>query len=223
MASLLDNLERVSVDAVSPHPDNARKGNVTVIKESLAANKQFAPLIVQRSTGYVLAGNHTLLAAQKLGWPEVDVAYVDVDDDRARKIMLAANRTADSATYDSQALLDLLESLDGDYEGTGYTPDDLDDLLSALDQVAQIPNVGTSAAYAETEEEFEARQERVASWEPQKGRGIRETVIILPQDDHDELHVTFARLRASMREEDLTNGQIVLRAVRAFDASTRGA
>ncbi len=51
---------------------------------------------------------------------------------------------------------------------------------------------------------------------PLVARGIRETVIILAQDQHDELHGHLAALRSVLEGNDLTNGAIVLRAVRAF-------
>lgn len=88
--------------------------------------------MVQRGTGYVLAGNHTLRAARELDWPEIDVVFVDVDDVHAHKIMLAANRTADLGEYDEQVLADLLSELP-DFDGTGYDPSDLEDLLRSLE------------------------------------------------------------------------------------------
>lgn len=131
MRSLLADVQRVAVDALSQHPANPRRGNVGLIAESLRANEQFAPLVVQRATGHVLAGNHTLRAARELGWREIDVVYVDVDDDRAKRILLAANRSADVAGYDDQALADLLRDLP-DLDGTGYGTEDLDRILADL-------------------------------------------------------------------------------------------
>jgi DNA modification methylase len=80
----------------------------------------------------VLAGNHTLEAARQLGWEEIAATYVDVDDDQAARIVLVDNRTNDLAGYDDSELVALLEQLDGDFEGTGYDPGDLDALLAAL-------------------------------------------------------------------------------------------
>lgn len=127
---LLNQITRVPVDAITPHPDNARRGNTEAIKESLERNQQFAPIVVQKSTGYVLSGNHTLKAARELGWTEIAAVYVDVDDIHARRVMLAANRTADLGGYDDDAIVSLLSYLEGDYEGTGYTKEDLDALLA---------------------------------------------------------------------------------------------
>lgn len=130
MASLIDQIERVRVDSLTLHPQNARRGDVKAIATSLRVNEQFSPIVVQASTRYVLSGNHTLMAARELGWEEIDTVFVDVDDDRAYRIMLAANRTADIGTYDNDALAELLSYLDGDYDGTGYTDDDVQALIT---------------------------------------------------------------------------------------------
>jgi hypothetical protein len=128
--SLLDEIKAVPVGELTPYPGNPRRGDVDMIAESLAVNQQYAPLIVQRSTGYVLTGNHTLQAAVKLGWETVHVAYVDVGQKAARKIMLSANRTADLGGYDAQDLTELLQGLAGELQGTGYTTGFAEDLSS---------------------------------------------------------------------------------------------
>jgi hypothetical protein len=130
MSSLLQKMERVRTDTLTLHPENARRGDVPAIAESLARNGQFAPIVVQESTRYVLSGNHTLLGARSLGWSTVDAVFVDVDDDQARRILLAANRTADRGGYDEAAILQMLAHLDGDIQGTGYAQDDIDAMLT---------------------------------------------------------------------------------------------
>jgi len=138
MPSLFDQVEIVPVSALTFHPDNPRKGNVKMIGESLTENQQFLPLVVQRSTNYVLSGNHTLKASIELGWSEIGVVYVDVDDKKALKIMLAANRTSDAATYDEDLQRAVLEALEGDLAGTGYTEDDLADIIAAVEEVPDL-------------------------------------------------------------------------------------
>src|SRR5207248_9388606 len=88
-------------------------------------------------TREVLVGNHTLQAALSLGWREVDVYFVDVDEERARRIALADNRTSDLAGYDVGELAALLEEM-GDLAGTGYEQADLDGLLDELAAVAPL-------------------------------------------------------------------------------------
>lgn len=127
-------VEQVPLGKLKPYPGNARRGDVEAIAESLERNGQYRPLPVQRSTGFVLAGNHTLQAAQKLGWPSVQVTYLDVDDDAARRIVLADNRTSDLGGYDERALLTLLREVGEDMAGTGYDLDDFDDLLASIEE-----------------------------------------------------------------------------------------
>lgn len=126
-------VERVKIGDLRLHPHNARQGDVGAICQSLEAHGQYRPLVVQRSTGNVVAGNHTLQAAQALGWTEVDVTYLDVDDDQALRILLVDNRANDLATYDDSVLTDLLEALvrtEYGLAGTGFTGDDLDQMIA---------------------------------------------------------------------------------------------
>jgi len=121
-------VQRVKIDTLTPHPQNARRGNVDVIAESLFANGQIGAILVQKSTRHVIGGNHTLKAAQSLGWTEIDVIWRDVDNTQAKRELLALNRTADLAEYDTDDLIALLKSLD-DLTGTGYDEEALRALL----------------------------------------------------------------------------------------------
>jgi hypothetical protein len=139
--SLLEQIEEIRLNKVRLYPGNPRRGDVDLIASSLEANGQYRPVVVQRSTGYVLAGNHTVRAARKLGWKSISAVVIDVDDIGAKRIVLADNRTADAGTYDQQALADLLSSLE-DLEGTGYADADLAVLLDQEVQANPLPEVG---------------------------------------------------------------------------------
>jgi hypothetical protein len=118
---------KVPISELKPHPRNPRKGNVGAIVDSLEFHGQYRPIVAQTSTGYILAGNHTFLAAKELGWDSVAVSWLDVDDATGERIMVADNRTSDLASYNNDALADLLHSLP-DLDGTGFTRLDLDEL-----------------------------------------------------------------------------------------------
>ncbi|WP_067565878.1 ParB N-terminal domain-containing protein [Nocardia acidivorans] len=124
-------MTQVTISKLTPFPGNPRRGDVPAIAESLKANGQFRPIVVQKATGYVLAGNHTMQAAISLGWDKIDVHWVDVDDDRAKRIVLADNRLADKGHYDLVALADLLQEVT-DLEGTGYSDDELTALMDQI-------------------------------------------------------------------------------------------
>ena len=115
--------EIVSVNALKPHPRNPRQGDVEVIAESIDVNGFYGAVVAQRSTGFILAGNHRFLAAKQTGATKIPIIWVDCSDEEAQRILLADNRTSDLADYDDQALADLLKELaksDSGLLGTGY-------------------------------------------------------------------------------------------------------
>lgn len=136
------DVERVALSELTQHPANPRMGDVGAIAESIEANGFYGVVVAQRSTGRILAGNHRVRAAEVLGLTELPVIYLDVDDDRALRILLADNRTNDLASYDDAGLVDLLADLaqtqDG-LTGTGYDGDVLDELLADLDTSGFTP------------------------------------------------------------------------------------
>lgn len=92
--------------------------------------------MVQQSTGFILAGNHTYKAAVALKWKEVAATFVDVDDEQALRILLVDNRANDLAMYDDAALAEVLKYLDSTATGlvgTLFDGDDLDDLVFKLE------------------------------------------------------------------------------------------
>lgn len=134
MKSLLDNMTKVKVSELKLFPGNPRIGDVDGIAESLEENGMFQPLVVQKSTGFILSGNHTYKAAVKLKAKTVDVVYVDVDDDRAKRIVLVANRMGDKATYDTYLMQEILGSIPDPSKGTGFNDEAVTALLEGIKQ-----------------------------------------------------------------------------------------
>lgn len=134
-----DTIQQVHVHDLTVHPDNPRQGDIGAIVTSIKRNGWYGVIVAQRSTGYVLAGNHRLLAAQHLNLPTVPVYWADVDDSTARRILLADNRTAELATYDDTRLLELLtrHANANDLTGTGWDHDDVEQLIAHLDDLDQ--------------------------------------------------------------------------------------
>lgn len=124
---ILTTTESVPIGSLKPHPDNARRGDVAFIRQSLIKHGQYRPIVANRRTRHILAGNHTWQAAQSLGWEKIAVAWVDVDAKAEKKILLVDNRAADLADYDNAALANLIRSC-GDIETSGYTMDELEEL-----------------------------------------------------------------------------------------------
>ena len=131
----------VPVDSLVLAQPNPREGDVGAIAESLTVHGQFRAIVVNAPTMTVLDGNHTLRAARFLGWTDVAVTFVDVDDEEAARIMLVANRTNDLATYDNHTLADMLTELavtPKGLDGTGFDSDALAELAADLDAPLQF-------------------------------------------------------------------------------------
>lgn len=128
---LAQEFEAVAVGDLKPHPDNPRKGNLGVITGSIKAHGFFGACVVQRATGHILVGNHRWLAAREAGEAEVPVLWLDVDDEMAKRILLADNRTAEFATWDEAALHAMLAELSvttKGLDGLAFTEADLAEL-----------------------------------------------------------------------------------------------
>jgi ParB-like chromosome segregation protein Spo0J len=194
-------LMTLDIEDVRPHPENPRLGNVDKIKESLLRFGQMRPILVQASTNFIIAGNHTWKAVMELEWEEIAVIKVDVDDNEALAYALADNRTADLGGYDDVALIAALEKLNEESAlvGTGYSIDDLEDLQAALDQVKETEPEQFSGGYAEPPEETEAR------WADRSEGQRREVVFLLEHDKFDQFRQNLEVLKeryqvASMSE-----------------------
>jgi len=132
----------VAVDSLFPHPENPRKGDVAAIASSIEANGFYGAVVVQVSTRRILAGNHRWLGAKKNGATFLPVIWIDCDDDRARRILLADNRTNDVSGYNDESLAVLLTAIQaetGTLAGTGYDQAAVDELLTRIGEKEVAP------------------------------------------------------------------------------------
>ena len=125
------------IDDIGQHPDNPNNGDVEAVMSSIETNGMYRPVFVQRSTKWIVAGNHTWQACKELGAAEIPVVWLDVDETEAAKIMLADNRIATLAVPDPGLLLNLLDRLaeQATLTGTGYNDYDLE----VIRHLAEIP------------------------------------------------------------------------------------
>lgn len=135
-------VEKFALAELTTFHANPRRGSIEAIAASLTRRGLYRPIVVNRGslTGRpmeILAGNHTFLAARSLGWDSIEATTVDVDDDEAAQIVLADNRLADLATYDDDALLEVMQSVT-DLTATGYAPADLEELLALAENRAAL-------------------------------------------------------------------------------------
>jgi len=208
--------QKKPINSIKPHPKNVRQGDVGAIAQSLEAHGQYTPILVQKKTGHIVKGNHTWAAAKVLGWTEVAVLELDISDRNALELLLTDNKTSDQAMYDENALAELLESLSKDKQslaGTGYTGDDLDDLLASLQERFQPsktpvimldPVTGLTTASAGLEKQSSRYFDQDLT--PTTIRGI---VLDYPLRDFTWAVAAFSKLRDEYNA--MSNAEVVLK------------
>lgn len=112
---------------------------------------------VCRRNGKVYVTGNTWLAARKLGWDTISVAWVDVDEDTHVRLMLMDNKSSDEGDYDDKFLSELLTSLP-DIGGTGYDQEELDDILDFI-QSGAADAIDTITDAIDAERRIEQQEE----------------------------------------------------------------
>jgi hypothetical protein len=125
------------IDAVAPHPENNNNGDLDAIDHSVETHGMYRPIIVQQSTGYILAGNHTWETVKNRGADICPMVFLDCDDTTALAILLDDNHTARLAKQDLHQTLTILQRLadEGALADTSYTSHD----LAVLEELADMP------------------------------------------------------------------------------------
>jgi hypothetical protein len=125
----LQSLACLVTDVVKD-PSNLRvhgAKSIESVRGSLAKFTQRKPIVVNRRTKVVEAGNGTLEATVANGHEHIAVVWVDDDPLTATAFAIADNRTAELSSWDAPALKLQVEAL-GDYEVPGVDLDWLNEL-----------------------------------------------------------------------------------------------
>lgn len=190
------------------HPRNPNQGDVGALAALIRRHGFRGAIEVQRSTGFIIAGNHRFKAARSLGMTHVPVDLVDVDDREALERLLADNRSRDLAAYDDGALADLLAELgqDGSGQGlvgTGFDGDDLDELLVRLGSDLSL---GTMSFGGRTP------AERASDY---AASAVRSIILPMTLDDYEAAVAALARLRRAWSMD--SNADVVSRLLAEAD------
>lgn len=130
----------VRTDSLREYPRNPNEGDPEGIAESLEAFSQYAPLVVQASTRFIVKGNHTFKAAKLLGWKYVAANVMELDDERAKAIVVGDNRHSEKSRRRQDELGELLAELQEAnlLAGTGYSDSEVDALLAELEGAGEV-------------------------------------------------------------------------------------
>lgn len=110
----------IDIDLLTPLPGNPRVGDTEAIAASLEEFGQLKPVVVKLNddgTAIIIAGNHTVEAARRLGWTQVAaVAVTDMDDKRARAFALTDNRINELGSTNEELLHESLMTIADEYQ-----------------------------------------------------------------------------------------------------------
>lgn len=104
----------VDINLLEPLHNNPRRGDVDAIMASYAEFGQVRPIVVRPNddgTATVIAGNHQLEAARRLGWDKIAAVVYDVDDHRAMAFAIADNRTMELGYTEPEMLEEVILEL----------------------------------------------------------------------------------------------------------------
>jgi hypothetical protein len=129
MNNIHNSLQHLAVDILDliPLEDNPRKGNVDAIASSYLEFGQIKPIVIRPNddgTATIIAGNHQVQAAKKLGWDKIAAVPYEVDNLRAIAFAIADNRTMELGYTEPDLLNNVILEI-GDYypeliEGLGW-------------------------------------------------------------------------------------------------------
>ena len=137
MAVEMLGVRDIDINQLTLFPGNARRGQLDQIRASVRRLGQYRSVVVrvinEPPAFVVLAGNHTVQAMAAEGHQTAHCGLIRCTDDEARRVNISDNRLSDIATDDPDELAELLSYLDDDYDGTGWTAEDVAKLIEPPD------------------------------------------------------------------------------------------
>lgn len=130
-------VQLVPIDSIHPDPANANthsEEDIRGLMAKLSAFTQVEPLVVQLKTRKVIGGNGRLEAMRRLGWTEVEVHFVDVDNVPATAMGIALNKR--QSELDDEIVRQHVLSLESegfDLDTLGFTSTELEHYLERDD------------------------------------------------------------------------------------------
>ena len=102
------------------------------LKKSISEFGYVSPILYNTQRQIIVGGHQRLSVLKDLGYDEVDVVCVDLDETREKALNIALNKV--QGFWDEEKLNDLLTELnetdlDFDIELTGFTTEELDNLI----------------------------------------------------------------------------------------------
>lgn len=106
------------IDSLDSLRGNPRRGNIEAVAASYDEFEQVKPIVIHKDedgSSVVIAGNHQLQAAKKLGWTHIAAIELHGDRKKAIAFALADNRTTELGSTDPTLLTNMISEVAEDY------------------------------------------------------------------------------------------------------------
>ncbi|MBT61223.1 MAG: hypothetical protein CMA63_06720 [Euryarchaeota archaeon] len=194
------DVESIDLAALVHDPRNPRthdESNLSAIRSSLDEHGQVEPIVVQKSSKMIIAGNGRVEAMRELGWSFAECVVLDVDDAEARALSIRLNRTAELAGWDDDVLAQHFSELHTlsrfDLSSFGFSDSDLSEMIDSLaesvDQIEEEPSVEQPSAEADQDPLDEHKQPT-----DMRASAQRETRLYLSPEDDKEFQLQIRAL-----------------------------
>lgn len=153
---------RKKIDELIPADYNPRKDlqeadkEYQDIKNGIQTFGLVIPLIMNKRTGVLVNGHQRLKVLKDLGWTEVDVSVVDMDETKEKALNLALSRI--DGDFDNKALVNVLSELRVagiDPTTLGFTKSEVDKMFPSEMEVESLFGDDVDNPYADYDEEPE--------------------------------------------------------------------
>jgi hypothetical protein len=208
-------IEYVPIDNLERAPRNPKGHDTDGIRASINRHGFVEPVIVDERTGRLVGGHGRLDQLRQLqasgaappagvttdadgAWcVPVVYGWQSASDAEAEALLIALNRLPEAGGIAAPdvllAMLDELAQTAHGLDGTGYTADDLDDLLADLG-AGELPEADTDADYAPLPDRAEPQA-------PRETQGLREVGLMFTADDHREYQALLVVLKKKYAED----------------------
>lgn len=144
VSNMAKRIELWSIEKLKPYDRNSRTHSAEQVEQIASSMVEFGftqPILVDSADG-IIAGHGRLMAAKRLNLSEVPVIVLDhLTEEQRRAYVIADNKLAMNAGWNEELLASELASLHDvgyDLSLTGFSDDELDDLLADA-EVTEVP------------------------------------------------------------------------------------
>jgi len=212
MSNIADDLKPLAkpINKLKSAEHNPRKGDVEAIKKSYERFGQRKPIVANKTTGEIVAGNHQFQAAKELGWKDIAVVYVDDDRETALAYSVADNRIGQLGEWNVEELVLAFDEIDSnDFSAIGFSEVEVEDFRALADELEMdsVPAVApvegsTNERNVDSENTVKKDATYAEFLERYANRAVRAIILYYPNDQYEKMVSDLTQLGKQLGTDD---------------------